>query len=216
MREILGQSVITIDLESTKNLYDSGWRIICISEVNEDKISMPDMMMGSLLIPPYDTMDLLLDGKYDEFAAMYSQYLYSSQEVEMMISIMLTALYQGVNIVLYVPKNVYELNFIPVLAAFISDTTGIVYGNPYTQAIYNKGYNDRNMARLYTDGFMQYSDMLVYTDGDINDPYTCIRMCRDIGYITEDQVDAINYIKGYKNRIRMNNNIFLPKGLIKV
>ena len=58
MREILGQSVITIDLESTKNLYDSGWRIICISEVNEDKISMPDMMMGSLLIPPYDTMDL--------------------------------------------------------------------------------------------------------------------------------------------------------------
>lgn len=217
MRVLQGQLTVCIDPAEAAALYNQGWRVICLSETNEFKDIMPEAMTGSVFLPPYECMDMLLDGNMDEFSATYSNYLLSSNEVEMMVSIILAAMYQGINIVFMISQSEYELGFYQIFSVCFGCMTGITIGfSMYMPSAYNPNFNDSNMVRLYMDGFIGYPDLLVYADNPILDPYVCIRICGDIGFITTDEKDAVSYISSYFNNIKGNNNKFLEKGLIKV
>ena len=216
MRNLPGQLTVCTEPAEAKALYDQGWKVICLSEVNEYKDIMPDAMLGSVFLPPYESMDLLLDGNMDMFSIAYSEYLFNSNEVEMMISIIMAAMYQGINIVLMISRHEYELGFYQIFANCVASATGILIGfSMYMPAAYDPKFNDQNMARLYMDGFINYADLLVFTDNPIINPYVCIRVCNDIGYITKDAQEAIDYISSYFFRIKENSNVFLKKGFIK-
>lgn len=216
MRILPGQLILCIEPAEAKALYDQGWRVICLSESNDYRDIMPEAMMGSVFLPPYDSMDALLDGNMDAFSLMYSEYLFNSNEVEMMISIIMAAMYQGVNIVLFLSKQEYELGFYQIFANCVASMTGIFIGfSLYMAAAYDEKFNDQNMARLYMDGFISYADLLVSTDNPITNPYVCIRICNDIGFITKDGKEAVDYVNSYLLRIKENNNTFLEKGFIK-
>lgn len=217
MRNLLGQITICVDPAEAKVLYDQGWRVICLSEKNDYVGIMPEIMMGSVFLPPYECMDMLLDGAMDQFALAYSEYLFNSNEVEMMISIILAAMYQGINIVFLIAQQEYNLGFYPVFSTCFTNMTGVMIGfSMYMPAAYDTKFNDRNMARLYMDGFINYADLILFSDNPITDPYVCIRICNDIGYMVTDGQEAINYIAPYFQRIKDNNNTFLKKGLVKV
>ena len=218
MRPMLGQCVLEVDLNNVINAYNSGWRVVCITDASNDiKSLMPEAIMASVFLPPYDAMELLMDGNVDGFNMVYSEYLYNTQEITMMIDIILAAMYKGINIILYIPVDEFkDINFWSVFSNCLTYTTGIVpacFGN---QFFYDVSRNNANMIRLFVDGFINYGELLVYHDGPIYDPNVCIMVCGNIGFITENESEAIQYVNSYKDRIVENNNVFLKKGFIKV
>ena len=210
-----GQITTCIDLEAAEWYYNQGWRVICFSEDKQFQAYMPEMMMGSIFLPPYESMDSLLDGNTDLFSMMYSEYLCTNPDVGTMMSIMLMALYRGVNIVLFVPRQEYELGFFNVFVKCFASLTGVFIGFQLMECAFDYMTNNRNMVRLFMEGFLPYNEFMVYFEGPITDPLVCIKICNDIGYITESHSEAMQYIASYKSRIEDNGNQFLKKGFIK-
>lgn len=213
--QMTGQLIVCVDLETTIGYYRQGWRVICLSEDKQHQAVMPDLMMGSVLLPPYESMDALLDGNKDLFALMYSDYLFNNLDVRTMQSIILAALYRGVNIVIFIPPQEYEMGFINVFLQCYTSATGVYVGfHGQSPAVLDYNYNNSNMIRLYMEGLFPYSELLLYYEGPINDPTVCIRVCADIGFITEKELEAIQYVNSFKSRVEESGK-FLPKGLIR-
>ena len=213
--QMTGQLIVCMDLETTIGYYRQGWRVICLSEDKQHQTVMPELMMGSILLPPYESMDPWLDGNKELFALMYSDYLFNNLDVRTMQSIILAALYRGVNIVLFIPRQEYEMGFLEIFLQCYTSATGVYVGfHGQSQSILDYNFNNINMVRLYMEGLFSYSELMLYHEGPINDPMVCTRMCADIGFITTKEYEAIQYIASYKSRID-DSGKFLPKGLVR-
>lgn len=217
MKIINGTSFWCSDQQLALNEYNSGYRVVCFSdEANEIKAMMPEAIMASIFLPPYELMDILMDGDMQTFSYYYTEYLATSEEVNTMIDIILAALYKGINIVFYVPRSEFELGFWQIFNNYFVGLTGVIPGimggNPQ-----NVDYlaNNPNIMRLFSKGFMDYPDLLTGFDGPITDPILCVMMCERIGFSADPEY-AIQYINSYKASIENNNGIFLQKGIVRV
>lgn len=218
MIQLPGLLNLVVDETKIKQYHDLGVRVICITDDMTIKQWMPNAMFGSVFLPPYDAMTMLLDGDRQGFELAYSDYIYSSEEVAIMISIIVAALSKGINISLYVPRSEYELGFFQVFLSCLSYMTGIFCGFEDTMApAYDINYNNVNVERLYMHGFMSYEEfMLGYDGASITNPILCRALCSDVGYFPEQDQDAIRFISRHKQSIIDNGNRFLKKGFIPV
>lgn len=216
MIQLTGLLNVVVDEIKIKQYHDLGVRVICLTDDTTIRQQMPSVMFGSVFLPPYEAMTMLLDGDRQGFELAYSEYLYHSEEVNIMVTIIIAALAKGINISLYVPRKEYELGFFNVFASCLTYMTGIYCGFEDTMApAYDFNYNNANLERLYMHGFMSYQDFMTGYDGaSMNNPIVCRALCADIGYFPEQDQDAINFIVAHKKSIMDNNNAYLKKGFI--
>ena len=215
MIPITGSISIFLEPELVKQYHDLGFRVLCLSDDSSAIAGMQNAMMCSILLPPYDAMAALLDGDMNRFGSIYDEFLATSYEANTLISIILAALYKGVNMILYIPVAEYNLGFIGNTLNYIAYATGCFPGFGETmQFSYDMKYNDSNLIRLFDVGLLSYPELLTGVDQHITLGQICTKVCMDIGFCPETPDIAIKYVNGYIDSIKANNNVILKKGFI--
>jgi hypothetical protein len=83
----------------------------------------------SMLLPPYESLSLEIDGNLDAAAKSYYDYLFQPQ-ASMCLGEIITALYVGKSVMLFVPPDeATNLKFPEILINFMSYNFGIIIGD---------------------------------------------------------------------------------------
>lgn len=214
--------VTDIDVIATNQIDPSRKQyIIALTEDNEFLRYFPDAMQASILLPPYESLIYLTDGDMNNFRQIYLNYLSTSPEANMLMSIILKAvLFNGLNIIFYVPSDENELGFFPVIAEYMFNCYGIVIGNPITPFAYIPTFDSVICDKLYMDGIIDIEEyMLNYPIGVGFTQLNVInKLSSELKLQLDDDAQLSDYAKwlyDYKEEIRLCNK-FLKRGLIKI
>ena len=77
---------------------------VVVLDENNPFGNLNDVIMGTILLPPYEAMSAIVDGEDKIAIDIYMDYLNGSTQ-DMFICVLIAALYKGVNILLYVPED---------------------------------------------------------------------------------------------------------------
>lgn len=198
-------------------------RIISLTEEPDYMKFIPDSILGTVFLPPYECMIYLSDGDYANFREVYLRYLTGSPELDLFLSVVTRAvLIEGINIVLFVPKDEVELGFFQILAEYIFNCFGIMIGNNQAPFMYNPAFDASNCEKMYLNGFMDVEELMVnFPMGVQFSPMTVQKLAEQMGGMiplaaTATIVEYGNWLFNYKERIKQNNNTFLQRGLIRL
>jgi len=191
---------------SNINLIDrallNGDRVIYVG----DPISAPEqykdrIIISSILTPDYQTLSLLVDGNENGFIQMYTASLMSRSATEM-FSVIMGALYYGVNVVFYFPQEASGLNYHQTLLEFIWYNYGIQTQTKSTNFSFNTQFSDRILELLYLNNIINSREFLLSTDSIddssmrklVNDIRPCVDNCGDINML-------VKWFSNYKNNL---------------
>lgn len=116
----------TCYLVTNTNLINSQQaRVVTITDT-KDYMNIPNSVGASILMPPYQAMMALLDNEERIFRQIYSEYL-CLPEVDQMLTIITKAVYNGVNIILFIPSDEVDI-WVELLLYHINQKFGIIVG----------------------------------------------------------------------------------------
>lgn len=197
-------------------------RIVSLTEEQEYMCMIPDAVVATVLLPPYESMMFLSDGDYNTFKDVYMGYLTQSAEVNMFLAIIMrSVLIEGNNIVIFVPRDEMELGFFQVFAEYLTVAYGVVIGTDTSPFMYNPQYDGSNCEIMYMNNFMSYHELLVNFPQYVTfSPQVVSKLVTDMGGLIPLKDASIEeyslWLYDYKERIKQNNNMFLQRGLIRL
>lgn len=213
---MLGTLYLTYDLNMC--IANAGvCRTVIVSE-DPTANSLPNVVGGSILMPPYEAMMQLIDGNMQEFQRLYDQYLYSPVPDKMII-LLIQALRQGINLILYLDKDA-EKTFASTLVQHFFYAYGITIGTPLNPFMYDSQYEEVILSKMYLYGNISVEQFFVmYPEtGYIQDPIVINKLIADVqpNMIPSSSLEEyVLYFNEMKNRIKMNNNIYLAPAITR-
>lgn len=182
-------------------------KVLYVGELNP-QIQQYNFIPCSVLLPPFEALNADINGNSALYKQIYMQYLTMNKYCFDMFATILVALYNGINITLFVEGG--ELSHAKFLAEYLIGTFGIT---PCTDinhpAAYNTAYDLQNASIIYTygDGFMPCQEYIKYIpNADINVllqinqiPYTPVveKILKDNKVSIQNPNIAINWVKEY-------------------
>ena len=185
-----GNIYVTTDMNiviSQFNTRDPNTKIIFLDEVDPGVIQTIRPVIGTILLPEYKGTCARLDNNMDQYRALYIEHLLG-EECTSYIAVILRALMNGVNILIYTTKDSYEMYF-PVLYEFILNSYGLSIGTAQTQPIFNTNFTPPICNLLYTLSLMSFKEfMLLYPATLVLDDNVVRKMIEDENpYTTDNQ-----------------------------
>lgn len=128
----------------------SGAKILYIGEPDPylDQVTGNSIIYASILTPPYDALQAVLNEDYVRFGAVYTEHL-NTNEAQMFIATITAAIYKGINIVLLFPEDTAELKYPDFLMKFIFTNLGIQIATDDYPFMYNNAFDDIILDLLY-------------------------------------------------------------------
>lgn len=129
----------------------NGWKVLYIGDPcgNENIIKQYKLIMAAPLVPDYNILVKAVDGYTEEFTVEYENQLWQEPASNFFLGI-ITAMFNGINIMMYFPKEVLELYYPQVLMNYIRTQFGIVASTENNQFLYDDDYNQNNLRFMYT------------------------------------------------------------------
>lgn len=117
-------------------------------------------VVASVLLPPYDCFSLKLEND-PNFMPAYFNYL-SKDEAFDFILVILRALYNGTNIIIYTSKGEYQ-NFFSEFSSFMFSTFGVLIGEPekYISFGFDVNYIPAICNYLYLYNYMTFEEYMM-------------------------------------------------------
>lgn len=136
---------------------------------------------ASVLMPDYMCMEADINGTIQEFQSKYYAYLNTEEPRAMMITL-IAALYHGINIVLFVPKEASGLRYPKMLLSYIQNIHGIIVESPQMNIIfnYNPAYDLFNADCLYGYSLISPAEYLMLAGPKFD---MLNKLCIDTGMI---------------------------------
>lgn len=215
---LTGSIYLVTDLDAAVAASQMGQRVIALTEQTDYTQYLPDAIGGTILLPPYDAMMFLMDGMYQPFYDSYVYHLATSVEANAYFNILLRSVMVGLNLVFYLPKEEYELNFVGVLAGYIQNCFGVILGDYMTNTpfAYNPAYDTIVLNKLYLDNLIKVDEFMIQYPPAIEIvPDSCWKASIEIGRAFDTIEECCVWINAYKERIKANNNVFLKVGMVK-
>ncbi len=213
---MMGTLYLTYDLNMC--IANSGVRRTVI--VSEDPVAnnLPNVVGGSILMPPYEAMMQLIDGNIQEFNKLYHEYL-ASPVPDKMIVLLIQALEQGINLLLYLDKDA-EKTFATTLMEHFFYAYGIIIGTPTNQFSYDIAYDEILVSKMYIYGNISVEEFFVRypQSAYIQDPVIVSKLIYDVhpNMAPSSSLEQyILYFNEMKNRIKANNNIYLAPAITR-
>lgn len=177
----------------------------------ESVISQYRMITATCLSPDYNTLVADVDGDRVTFVNMYYSQLTSSPSSATFIATILTAMYQGKNVLIFFPQGTETLTYPKALAQFFVDNHGISgqWDNmPYS---YNKVFDDINASIMYYYGLISVGDYLAFSN-PVNWKQYYQKIADDMGIPVNfndnnSVADFIDRITRYSQSMINNNQI---------
>lgn len=208
-----GQFIITIDPDVINQaLYTDSAKVLYLSD--EDISRNPLIELGcntiksSILLPPYDSVCAELDNEVNLAIQIYIEYL-SSSDVDMFICMILKALMNGSNIILYPGHDEADMPFIPVFLQYLTNYFGIIVGSPYEPTQYDYRAFPVILNKLYLHNLIDYQTLFILYPVDAPIMENIIpKLIQDINpYVSNPSMqEYIEYFERYKYRVKQNGN----------
>lgn len=162
---------------------------------------MPQAIGGSLLLPPYQALELLVDGNERDFEFEYDQYLNNDISVYKFINIILQALIVGTNIIFLVESN--DIDFMKVLRRYFAVSFGIILGDSMNPFSFDINYTTSILNRLYScDDISKETYLSLYPlEFDI-DPFCVGKLQADFNMRFNNIKEAHEYFKRYSQMLK--------------
>ena len=162
---------------------------------------MPQAIGGSLLLPPYQALELLVDGNERDFEFEYDQYLNNDISVYKFINIILQALIVGTNIIFLVESN--DIDFMKVLRRYFAVSFGIILGDSMNPFSFDINYTTTILNRLYScDDISKETYLSLYPlEFDI-DPFCVGKLQADFNMRFNNIKEAHEYFKRYSQVLK--------------
>lgn len=147
-----------------------GWKVLYLGDPcdENDLIMNYGFIVTMPLVPEYNILVKDVEGYTSEFDLEYVDMLGREPALSFFVSI-LTALFQGLNIMLYFPLNVSEFRYPSVLLQYITQQYGIMAGGPENPYVYYDRYNNTNLIFMYSYNTISHVDFLLYYDGPLDE-----------------------------------------------
>lgn len=170
-----GSIILAQDIEAVIEYARVGYKVITVTEDNLDQITYMiggPTIKATILLPPCDAMQLLMDGQYDAFNSLYLSYLSTNFECLNYQDILVLSALKGINMVLYIPRDELELGFYDTLNFYMLNYRGILIGNAMQNVPFNfsqvPAFDIYNLERLYIGEFITAGEYITYYP--INEP----------------------------------------------
>ena len=149
-----------------------------------------------ILLPPYIANEAENMGDTSAFWNLYWQHL-ADPNTDQYITLLLTGMYKGFNIVLYVSPDEECLTFTSAFLKYMQDNFGLTIATKNNQSSFNMAYTDIIRIKMYKYHYIDAMDVVMNIQNKILDPVICEMMCQDLGINAgEDPVGVIdNFIK---------------------
>ena len=141
------------DENTVNNAIVRGDIVLVINDNIDERIYPSDNVIhASILLPPFESICLLIDDTKDAFAITYSDYLLSRETDLYLLAITAGVFFKGSRIWLYFgahEDNEVQFEIFKVLAAYMAEGFGIYVGIPGTcQFSYDQSFDSFNLCRL--------------------------------------------------------------------
>ena len=192
--------------------FDGNTKVILLQDQPDPSVvSQCRGVVGSILLPPYECFSLKLNDD-PNFAPAYFNYLSTGDTFDFLL-VIIRALYNGTNLILYTSKGEYQ-NFFPEFSAFMLSTFGVLIGEPekYTAYGFDINYTPFICNNLYMYGYMNFEEYMINYPKDprYGIPQQVIfKMVEEVNpYVKEPSIEAYaKYFMDYKTAIGNYNRL---------
>jgi hypothetical protein len=191
-----GNLYLTSDINVAQSAAFAGSKIILICEQSPFQIQVPNVLLGTVLLPPYQAFMAELDGNNQEF---YKQYIFhlSQKESDTFLCLIVAALLKGINIVFYIPKDEMQLQFPKVLSEYLFNCFGIIVGTSANVFMYDNSFDPVILMKLYLQNIITVEEFIMLYQG----PYQEIVLSKvlyELGLNGKDLATDAAYINNLK------------------
>ena len=140
-------------------------RVLFVGELKDKNPA--NFITCSILLPPYEAINAEINGDIESYDKIYMEYLAYNKNVSQMFNTIIVALYQGINITLFIENS--DMRHYNILINFLINMYGINPGTANNVCSYNDAY-DVTIASIlygYLDGFISDEDYLKFINYDI-------------------------------------------------
>ena len=163
-----GQLWATSDINEVMLAIQNGFKAIYLGDpVSANPVIKENFVFGTSLTPDNEAMAMKIDGNDYAFLQMYFSSLHSAPATEL-ISVILACLFKGTNIMLFLPPEAKDLNFIEYLLQFIQINYGVMTRTKSTQFGFDMKFKDKVLELLYLNSLINAQEFLVKSD-NVND-----------------------------------------------
>lgn len=201
-----GDIRITDNVDELKSLMFTH-RVIFIGEPDDNLLKMTNGIPASLFIPPYEIIIDEMDGNIEVFVNKYMGYLFS-RECSQYIALIIRALYDGINILLYLSKEESEMMYSKILCDLLKSQYGITVSYLLTPAIFNENYSNVICDFLYSFDLMSTDEFFINYPANISiSPINITKLVAELNpYVPDRTMESyIIYFNSFKQKIKQNN-----------
>lgn len=207
-----GTIYVTDDINMAMNLAPTH-TIICVSGEThnyQEFINVTNASVASVLLPPYEAVMQELDGNLMAFKDIYYTYL-STNEPHQIIALILRALFNGKNILLYCTKDESKMNYMKFLLMYLYENFGIIVGTQNNPFGFDPRYELIILNVLYLNNLMnadEYLSNYPIIHNSIDDPNILLKLANELKpFILNPSLEAyrqyfINYLARLRNGIK--------------
>lgn len=201
---------MTGDSQTINTAIQNGYTVVCMKEsIEPNEYLGPNVIYASILLPPFEAVSAYLDTEDLLAKQIYFDYL-STREPDMYICALLAASLKGINIVIYIDKDMYEIGFAGMFHEFLLMTYGVNINSCETQ---NFGFIPTAigviLSKLYLYDFMDFdSFFMMYPQGMPLEKFILPRLLADFNPFTvpATELDYYNFFMNYKENIKLYGN----------
>lgn len=211
------------DENTVNNAIVRGDIVLVINDNIDERIYPSDNVIhASILLPPFESICLLIDDTKDAFAITYSDYLLSRETDLYLLAITAGVFFKGSRIWLYFgahEDNEVQFEIFKVLAAYMTEGFGIYVGIPGTcQFSYDQSFDSFNLCRLYQTGLIDIRTLMLNYPNNESFPFgTADRICRelDLQWFKYPE-ERLIYLNKYKEQCKSNGDLLFDPLLVVV
>lgn len=195
------------------------YKIVSIGELDPNSLQSLNAIKGSVLIPPYVAFESKMNGDEMTFNNIYFDYL-NQKEPTSYIAAIITALYQGKNIMLYLNQDEYDMYFMS-LWNYMKNMYGITIGTGNIPPSFDEGFSWIICAIMYKSGMIVAQEFLELYPSGVQIPDDLIaklaeQLNGDI-YLTDTSFNSYKqYFNDLKESIKRNNNIYIESPIRRI
>lgn len=192
----------TSDINIVNQGLAHGFKVIYLGDpISIDPMYKDIFVVSTALVPDYNLLSLMVDGNPQAFIEMYTMSLNSRPAMEMM-SVILTCLYRGTNIMFYLPPEAAGLDFAQYLLQFIQYNYGITTKTRTTEFMFDPSFKGRIIELLYLNNLVDYTEFLI--NSETLDKPTLKKLVSELHPMVEDPTDInqiIAWFSDYKDAL---------------
>lgn len=121
----------------------------------------PNIMWGSILLPPYEALSKMVDGDNQAFVSIYTHYLFSPECDDYITVIIAGWLLRNKDIVIYLDDSHSEMGILQTLLNHICTVYGVIISENSPTQIVHSSYHAYIISKFYMHDIISATDVFM-------------------------------------------------------